>query len=149
MQNASSGVVFARKSGGTKSTAVFLLIVIHSALANPVLFENLLEEQLNLKEQLCNALFVAGTGAVFSRIIRLRRIDRFACLFSATVAVSVVIIVKMTESFNYTVSIAIFADSTDMSCISVRCTGRSGNKSFIRMLNLCCFCLFNENFSAN
>ena len=30
-------------------------------------FENLLEEQLNLKEELYNALFVAGTGAVFGR----------------------------------------------------------------------------------
>ena len=41
-----------------------------SALANTVLFENLLEEQLNLKEQLYNALFVAGTGAVCGRVFR-------------------------------------------------------------------------------
>ena len=72
-----------------------------SALANLILFEKLLEEKKNFKEEVCNAFFVAGTGAVFTRIGRFGRIDRFACLFSATVAVSVVVIVKMTESFNY------------------------------------------------
>ena len=62
---------FVSSLGGTKSTAVFLLIVIHSALANPVLFEDLLEEKLNLKEQLCNSALVAGAGAVFARVFRL------------------------------------------------------------------------------
>ena len=76
--------------------------VVHcSALADFVLFENFLEEQSDFEEEVCNAFLMAGTGAIFSRIIRLRRIDRFACLFSATVAVSIVVIVKMTESFNY------------------------------------------------
>ena len=41
------------------------LIVVYSAFANSVLPGHLLEEQKNFEEEVYNALFVAGAGAVF------------------------------------------------------------------------------------
>ena len=41
------------------------LIVVYSAFANSVLLGHLLEEQKNFEEEVYNAFFVAGAGAVF------------------------------------------------------------------------------------
>ena len=72
--------------------------MVYSAFADLVLPENLLEEKNDFIEEVYDAFFVAGAGAVFGRIGRFRRIDRFTCLFSATVTVSVIVSVGVTES---------------------------------------------------
>ena len=39
-------------------------IVPYTAVADPILFENLLEEKNNPEEEVCDSFFVAGAGAV-------------------------------------------------------------------------------------
>ena len=59
-----------------------------SALANLILFEKLLEEKKNFKEEVCNAFFVAATRAVFTRSMCTE-------VFSTGVTDTVVIVVGM------------------------------------------------------
>ena len=61
-----------------------LLIMLCSALADFVFLEYFLEEQTDFEEEVYNALFVAGAGASFGRIMRSEG-------FTATVAFSVVV----------------------------------------------------------
>ena len=64
----------------------------YTAFANSVLFENLLEEQAYLEEELYNALLVAVAFTIFDGNIN--------CI-TASVALSVVVIIGMTERFNF------------------------------------------------
>ena len=64
-----------------------------SALANLILFEKLLEEQGDFEEEVCNAFFVAGTGAVFTRSMRTE-------VFSTAITDSIRIVIIMTGGRN-------------------------------------------------
>ncbi len=64
-----------------------------SALANLILFEKLLEEKKNFKEEVCNAFFVAGTGAVFTRSMCTE-------VFSTAITDSIRIVIIMTGGRN-------------------------------------------------
>ena len=62
----------------------YILIVVYSAVANLILPEYLLEEKKDFEEEVCNAFFVAGTGATFCKVN------------STVVALTIIISINMT-----------------------------------------------------
>ena len=64
-----------------------------TALANLILFEKLLEEQGDFKEEVCNAFFVAATRAVFTRSMCTE-------VFSTAITDSIRIVIIMTGGRN-------------------------------------------------
>ena len=68
----------------------FILIVACSALAYLILLKELLEEQSNFEEEVYKAGFVAATGTVLNRTKH---------YFAASITLSVVIFIGMTERF--------------------------------------------------
>ena len=123
-------------------------IVPYTAVADPILFENLLEEKNDFEEEVCDSFFVAGAGAVLRRVGRCR----IAYSFSATVAVSVVIFICMTERFELdSFNLIIAACAMNSFGCSALGTGRffRFNIDYEIVTERWDFFLFNKDFTAD